>query len=153
MFVFSWEAVANKAKTDSKSREMTIAAGAESVLLLLIVPGMDVLTLQMERERRKNVLSLGWKATANTAKKKKVSDTKTILWIRECCIELLFPGCLCKFLYFLPSISKDCQGISSLRREGRFLQIPKVEVVIMSIFVKSFYLNNRFFIQSLWHRQ
>jgi len=83
MVVFSWEAVANKAKTDSKLREMTIAAGAESVLLLLIVPGMDVLTLQMERERRKNVLSSGWKATANTAKKKTVSDTKTILWIRE----------------------------------------------------------------------
>ena len=83
MVVFSWEAVANKAKTDSKSREMTIAAGAESVLLLLIVPGMDVLTLQMERERRKNVLSSEWKATANTAKKKTVSDTKTILWIRE----------------------------------------------------------------------
>jgi hypothetical protein len=83
MVVFSWEAVANKAKTDSKSREMTIASGAESVLLLLIVPGMDVLTLQMERERRKNVLSSEWKATANTAKKKTVSDTKTILRMRE----------------------------------------------------------------------
>jgi hypothetical protein len=83
MVVFSWEAVANKAKTGSKLREMTIAAGAESVLLLLIVPGMDVLTLQMERERRKNVLSSRWKATANTAKKKTVSDTKIILWIRE----------------------------------------------------------------------
>ena len=83
MVVFSWEAVANKAKTDSKSREMTITAGAESVLLLLTVPGMDVLTLLMERERRKNVLSAGLKATANTAKKKTVSDTKTILWIRE----------------------------------------------------------------------
>ena len=80
---FSWEALANKAKTDSTSREMTIAAGAESVLLLLIVPGMDVLTLQMERERRKNVLSSEWKATANTAKKKTVSDTKTILRMRE----------------------------------------------------------------------
>ena len=83
MFVFSWAAVTNKAKTDAKSREMTVSAGAESVLLLLIVPGMDVLTLLMERERRKNVLSSVWKARANTAKKKTVSDTKTILWIRE----------------------------------------------------------------------
>jgi hypothetical protein len=62
---------------------VTITAGAESVLLLLIVSGMDVLTLLMERERRKNVLSSGWKATAKTAKKKTVSDMKTILWIRE----------------------------------------------------------------------
>jgi hypothetical protein len=83
MVVFSWEAVANKAKTDSKSREMTITAGAESIEFLLIVPGMDVLILQMERERSKNVLSSGWKATAKTAKKKTVSDTKTILRMRE----------------------------------------------------------------------
>jgi hypothetical protein len=83
MVVFSWTTVANKAKTDAKSREMTVIAGAESILLLLIVPGMDVLTLQMERERSKNVLSSGWKATAKTAKKKTVSDMKTILWIRE----------------------------------------------------------------------
>jgi hypothetical protein len=80
---FLWEAVANKAKTDAKSKEVTIAAGAESDLLLLIVPGMDVLILLMDRERRKNVSSSEWKATANTAKKKTVSDTKTILWIRE----------------------------------------------------------------------
>ncbi|MEI7671463.1 MAG: hypothetical protein WCK00_05065 [Deltaproteobacteria bacterium] len=60
MALFPLEAVANKAKTTAKSREMTIAVGAQSILLLLIVPGMDVLTLQMERERRKNVLSSGW---------------------------------------------------------------------------------------------
>ena len=83
MFVFSWATVVNKAKPDAKSREMTVTAGAESILLLLMVPGMDVLTLQMERERSKNVLSSEWKATAKTAKKKTVSDTKTILWIRE----------------------------------------------------------------------
>jgi hypothetical protein len=83
MVVFSWKVVVNKAKTDAKSREVTITAGAESVLLLLIVPGMDVLTLLMERERRKNALSSGWKTTVNTAKKKTVSDTKTILWIWE----------------------------------------------------------------------
>jgi hypothetical protein len=83
MFVFSWTSVVNKAKNDAKSREMPVTAGAESILLLLIVPGMDVLTLQMERERSKNVLSSGWKATAKTAKKKTVSDMKTILWIRE----------------------------------------------------------------------
>jgi hypothetical protein len=82
-FVFSWATLVKKAKTDAKSREMTVTAGAESILLLLIVPGMDILTLQMERERSKNVLSSGWKATAKTAKKKTVSDTKTILWIRE----------------------------------------------------------------------
>ena len=82
MFMFSWwAAVANRAKTDAKSREMTVTAGAESILLLFIVPGVDVLTLQMERERSKNVLSLGWKAPAKTAKKKTVSDTKTILWM------------------------------------------------------------------------
>jgi hypothetical protein len=72
---------------------VTFTTGAESVLLLLIVSGMDVLTLLMERERRKNVLSSGWKATANTAKKKMVSDMKTILWIRKRCIVLLFPCC------------------------------------------------------------
>jgi hypothetical protein len=57
MFVFSWTAVVNEAKIDAKSREMPVTDGAESILLLLIVPGMDVLTLQMERERSKNVLS------------------------------------------------------------------------------------------------
>lgn len=112
--MFSWEAVANKAKPDAKSREVTIAAVAEVVLLLLIVPGMDGLILLMERERRKNVLSSGWKATANSAKEKTVSDKKTILWIWEYCIELLFPCYLCNSSIFLPSISKDCQGISSL---------------------------------------
>jgi hypothetical protein len=54
---FFGEAVANKAKTDAKSREVTITASVESVLLLLIVPGMDVLILLMDRERRKNVSS------------------------------------------------------------------------------------------------
>jgi hypothetical protein len=81
MFVFSWAVVANKAKTDAKSKEMTVTAGTESILLLVVVPGMDVFTLQMERECSKNVLSSGWKATAKTAKKKPVSDMKTILWI------------------------------------------------------------------------
>ena len=72
-----------EAKPEAKSREMTVNAGAESILLLLMVPGMDVLTLQIERERSKKVLSSEWKAKAKTAKKKTVSDTKTILWIRE----------------------------------------------------------------------
>jgi hypothetical protein len=62
---------------------MTVNVGAESILLLLIVPGVDGLTLQMERERGKNVLSSGWKAKAKAAKKKTVRDTKKILWIRE----------------------------------------------------------------------
>lgn len=83
MFVLSWATVVYEAKPEAKSREMTVTAGAESILLLLMVPGMDVLTLQIERERSKKVLSSEWKATAKTAKKKTVSDTKTILWIRE----------------------------------------------------------------------
>lgn len=83
MFVFSWTVVVNKANIDAKSREMTVTVGAESILLLLIVPGMDGLTLQMERERSKNVLSSGCKATDKMAKRKTVSDMKTILWIRE----------------------------------------------------------------------
>jgi hypothetical protein len=46
---------------------------------------------------------------------------------------LLFPCCLCKFAYFLTPISKDCQGISSLRRECQFLQIPKVEICFLRL--------------------
>jgi hypothetical protein len=108
--VFLWEAVANKVKNDARSREVTITAGAESVLLLLIVPGMDVLILQMDRERRKNLSSSEWKATANTAKKKTVTDTKTILWIREWRIMLLSPFCPHKPLHFYHLIQKTVKG-------------------------------------------
>jgi hypothetical protein len=110
MFVLSWATVVYKAKPEAKSREMTVTAGAESILLLLMVPEMDVLTLQIERERSKKVLSSEWKATAKTAKKKTVSDTKTILWIRERCIVLLFPCCLANLLFstiYFKGLSRD----------------------------------------------
>jgi hypothetical protein len=78
-FVLSLTAGAHKAKPGAKSRGVTFTAGGKPVLLLLNVPEVDVLTLLMERERRKNVLSSEWKTAANTARKKMVSDTKMIL--------------------------------------------------------------------------
>lgn len=54
--LFSWTTVANKGKTAAKPRETTVTAGAESILYLLIAPEMEVLTLQIEQEARKNVL-------------------------------------------------------------------------------------------------
>jgi hypothetical protein len=82
MAVSSWTAAADKATISAKSSETTVTAGAESILLLPADPGMDVLTLQMERERSNSVLSSGWKITTNTAKKKMASDAKMILPIR-----------------------------------------------------------------------
>ncbi len=54
--VFSWTIVANKGKTAAKPKEMTVTAGAESILCLLMVPEMEVLILHIEQEARKNVL-------------------------------------------------------------------------------------------------
>ncbi|KAF0155069.1 MAG: hypothetical protein FD159_2325 [Syntrophaceae bacterium] len=57
MVVFSWTAVANKGKTVANPREMTVSAGAESILFLLMVPELEILTLQIEQEVSKNALS------------------------------------------------------------------------------------------------
>jgi len=57
MGVFSRKTVANKGKTAAKPRETTVTAGAESTLFLLMVPEMEVFTLQIEQEVSKNVLS------------------------------------------------------------------------------------------------
>lgn len=83
MVVVSCMPVADKGKTAAMQRGTTVTAGAESIWFLPMVPELEVLTLQMEREVRKNLLSWQWKATAQTAKKKPDSDTKAILLIRE----------------------------------------------------------------------
>ena len=54
--VFSWMTAANKGKTAVKPIEMTAAAGVGSILYLLMVPVMEVLTLQIEQAVRKNAL-------------------------------------------------------------------------------------------------
>lgn len=57
MAVFSGATVVNKGKTATMPRGPTVTAGGESTLFLLLVPELEVLTLQMEQERSKNVLS------------------------------------------------------------------------------------------------
>jgi hypothetical protein len=44
-------------KIAKEKRQGLVKAGAESILILLKVPEMDVLTLQMVQERSKNELS------------------------------------------------------------------------------------------------
>jgi len=72
--------VANKGKTIPKT-ETAVAAVEGSLLFLLIVPEVATFTLQIERAVSKKVLSLSWKAIAKMAKKKKASDSTTMLLI------------------------------------------------------------------------
>jgi len=61
--------------------EMTATAVAGSLLFLLIVPEVGTFALQIERAVSKKVLLWSWNAIAKMAKKKKASDSKTMLLI------------------------------------------------------------------------
>ena len=141
MFVFSWTAVVNKAKTDAKSREMPVTAGAESILLLLIVPGMDVLTLLdgTGAPQKRVVIRMESNSQYGEEKNGQRYENDTLdTGVMHSAIDSMLS---CKYVIFYHLFQRTVKGYHlwvvgyskiahypSVRRLDRFLQIPKVKI-------------------------